>query len=151
MSFVYVISHRGYDAPPQGMPEVLAKTNDEEEAKHLLCWAKMIDFNYCISIGVTTPIFKRRLSKDALASMRLKRLKRRLEQKYGLFYDDFLEDELNKWPEYYAGERACCDDEGNGADVNEVMDAEHARAFPLRRMPFISEHINKITKFHVLQ
>ena len=49
---------------------------------------------------------RRKLSKEGLASVRQKRLRRRLERKFPLFADALFEEELAKKPEFFAGERA---------------------------------------------
>lgn len=45
----------------------------------------------------------KKLPQDKLASVRQKRLRRRMEEKYPLFAEQFIDEEMQKRPEFYAG------------------------------------------------
>ena len=46
---------------------------------------------------------KKKLSKEAIASSRTKRMKTKILKKYGFFCDEFIQRELNERPSYYQG------------------------------------------------
>lgn len=59
--------------------------------------------HYCVYIqAINTPM--KGYKKETLSNIRKKRAFRRIQKKYPLFIDEFLKEELDKKPEYYAGE-----------------------------------------------
>ena len=144
MSAVYYVSFMGNGEPPDNLPKRFGITDNREKALGLVLWAKLIDFRFVL--GVESQVKKRKpLSQESLSKIRLSKLKRKLEEKYGLFYEEFLERELKARPDFYAGKRPELDD----TKSESVMPFEEAERFLLRRLPFISEHINKLTAFHL--
>ncbi|MBI4671036.1 MAG: hypothetical protein HY741_05145 [Chloroflexi bacterium] len=94
-----------YDPPPSGL-EVLARifvpghnTRPPEELKAI---KYSLGGGYGVTwCAMTEPMRQR--SPEVLANMRRKRLSRRMNAKAPLFADFFIEQELARKPEYYAG------------------------------------------------
>ena len=96
-----------YTNPPDGVrvvKEIFIPIDDEScrqmprEIEEML----VIGSGYCHTIRAITP-FPRERSREALASLRQKRLRRRVEEKYPLYADQFIEEELRKKADYYDG------------------------------------------------
>ena len=57
---------------------------------------------YCVAItAICTP--SKQLSKEALASVRRKRLERKVKNKFPLFAEQMIADEINRNPDYFKG------------------------------------------------
>lgn len=96
-----------YKDPPNGQPRVLAEvylpysewpqpTPPEIEA----VWKPGSGYSIYITFLSQPP---KQMNKEALASVRLKRLRRRIEKKYPLLADHVIAEEIAKKPEYYQG------------------------------------------------
>ena len=122
-----VIWSNPYTEPPPGEERVRAEKfvpyNSEfynrcppeiEEKKVLGKW--------CVTwSAVMAP--PRQLSEDTLKSVRRKRLKRRVESKYPLFADQFIQEEMEKKAEFYDGKT----DEKIQAAKDNVLELERER------------------------
>ena len=104
-----------YDDPPKGLPRIKAemfetieqrKTRMNNGESPIPTWFsdlhKIGDHYSIYSQAICTPM--RQLNKAALSSIRIKKATRRIQKKYPLLVDGFLKEELDKKPEYYAGE-----------------------------------------------
>lgn len=58
-------------------------------------------YSVCWTPVVTSP---KRLPEDKLALVRQKRLRRRMEKRYPLLAEQFIEEEMKKRPKFYAGQ-----------------------------------------------
>jgi hypothetical protein len=98
-----------FKKPPAGQAEVLAESFQLPDSSY---WSKHppeIDAaypgpgkGYCISWrAISEPV--KPITKEQLANIRTKRLKRRLMKKYPLFWKALFEDEVSKKADYYAG------------------------------------------------
>lgn len=98
-----------YSEPPAGRPRVLSEIFrhcDDPEARK-----SPAEFDQLHSLGdgysnylcfpALAPM--RELPAASLASVRRKRVTRRIEKKYPLFAGEFVKQELDRQPEYYAG------------------------------------------------
>jgi hypothetical protein len=100
-----------YTNPPEGMPRILAEffyNNDDPRSR--LLPSEVNDFYtkhnlqgngygiYWQSVHI-----QKTLDQGKLASIRKKRLQRRMSEKYPLFAAQFIAEELEKKPEYYSG------------------------------------------------
>ena len=94
-----------YTDPPAGAPRILAEvfTLDRKPPKEYLDFPVSLGGGYCrTSAHVSPPA--RQLPAESLASVRQKRLARRVRKKAPLFADEFIRQELEAKPAYYAGE-----------------------------------------------
>ena len=94
-----------YDPPPSGL-EVLARIFVPGHSTRAPEALKAIKYSLGGGYGVTWCAMTepmRQRSPEVLASMRRKRLARRMNAKAPLFADFFVEQELARKPEYYAG------------------------------------------------
>ncbi len=103
-----------YSDPPGGLPRIKAEmfeTCEQRQARMTggepsipqwfsdLC---VIGDHYCVTCqAICTP--PKVLPESSLAVVRQKRLKRRIEKKYPLFAQEFVGQEIERKPEYYAG------------------------------------------------
>lgn len=94
--------HRLSEDPSSKLPKRLCMTPDEGAAKHLREIALRISLGWNIVTCVHVPPAKK-LSKEALASSRTKRMKTRIRKKYGFFAEDFIAEELAAKPSYFQG------------------------------------------------
>ncbi len=94
--------------PPEGKPQCLGQRVVRYDGPwgHT-CPPELADlhqlgdgYGVCVTFVSRPP---RMLSQQALASVRLKRLRRRVERKYPLFVEQIIADELARKPDYYAG------------------------------------------------
>lgn len=81
--------HRLSEDPNSKLPKRLCMTPDEGAAKHLRELALRISLGWNIATRVHVPPAKK-MSKEALASSRTKRMKTRIRKKYGFFAEDFI-------------------------------------------------------------
>jgi hypothetical protein len=95
-----------YTNPPEGQPRVLAERFYPMGHACLRNSPPELDAmrrpGYAIYWAAVNSL-PRQLSQDKLAVTRQKRLRRRMEQKYPLFADWMIEQELLKKPSFYAG------------------------------------------------
>lgn len=98
-----------YKNPPDGMKDILCESFQPPGSVY---WSKHppeIDAaypgfgkGYCITwSAISKP--PKALSPDALASVRRKRLERRVRKKYPLFAEMMIQEEMEKKPDYYNG------------------------------------------------
>ena len=111
--FYYVIRWNGR-TPLNGKPEIKAEYYETEEqckqrrmVENSLCPLKILS-QYVIGEGYQFEIRHiskptRQITKETLASIRRKRLVRKINKKYPLFADEFIADELEKKQNYYEG------------------------------------------------
>lgn len=59
---------------------------------------------YCVTWELVTQKPIRRWSREAKAAARRRNLRKRVEEKFPLFADDFISAEIERRPRYYAGE-----------------------------------------------
>ena len=105
-----------YSDPPGGLPKIMAEmyeTLDQREHRREIgeygngvppsfSALHKIGDGYCVCItSVSTP--SKPYSQKTLASVRLKRITRRLSKKYPLIADELIADEIKKKPEYFSG------------------------------------------------
>jgi len=116
VGYLYQIKwHSPYTDPPEGQPRIKAEMFESIEQrkartaigedpfpKSLSRLSNIGDGYGCYISGVSTPT--KTISKDALISVRKKRLERRIKNKYPLLADEMIKDELSKKPDYYQGE-----------------------------------------------
>jgi len=104
-----------YTAPPDRKPRVIAEMFETIEQRsrrmknggrafpaELASLHQLGDGYFCTTTAICTP--HKSLTKESLAEVRLKRLKRRIQKKYPLFADQFIAEAIENKPEYYAGE-----------------------------------------------
>jgi len=93
-----------YTEPPDGAPRVLAEvfTLDREPPDDFKRFEYTPGGGYSYFIQHVTPPLKQ-LPPKTLASVRRKRVERRIRRKYPLLADYLLEEEIAKKPDYYAG------------------------------------------------
>ncbi|MBN1535218.1 MAG: hypothetical protein JW908_00695 [Anaerolineales bacterium] len=104
-----------YTDPPEGKPRVIAEmfetikqrknrvaNGDEYFPRQLSALHTLGDGYGCHISAVSTP--HKKLPKDTLAEVRKKRIKRRMQKKYPMLADILVAEEMEKKPEYYAGE-----------------------------------------------
>jgi hypothetical protein len=131
VGFRYTVEwYTQYSEPPAGMPRVKAETFEtiehrdarmaeggqsvppEIEALHT------IGDHYAVTIqAVWTP--SKQLPAATLAGIRKKRIQRRIEKKYPMFAEQFVEKAVSDNPSYFAGQTR--------ADLQEAHDAEIVR------------------------
>jgi hypothetical protein len=135
-----------YTSPPDGLPRVRAEVFFP--AKHPNygfgnCPAELRDQHvpgsgWCICGGaVTTP--PKELNQAALASVRRKRLARRVAAKYPLLAEQIIEEEIAKRPAYYAG----VTDEDIKAQRDEALQQHAAHLQPLIETPGVIHRYDK--------
>jgi len=113
--FRYTIQwHSPHTEPPDGQPRVKAEMFEtteqrrEREARGERTppeWFRelhKIGDGYCIGVQHISPP-PRQLPRETLASVRRKRLRRRIEKKYPLFAEQMIAEEMAKKPAYYDG------------------------------------------------
>ena len=98
MSGLYQAIRLGRDMRPCN-GEVLAEGPTPESVEHLWQPGRVV---IAWSANEGPP---RRLSQDSLASVRQKRLRRRLEKKHPLFADELFAREIEARPDHFAGIR----------------------------------------------
>jgi len=110
MGFLYQLRwYTPYSEPPDGMPRVLAEFYDPQDqprkTSELLDLLSLhtIGDGYTLYIQYVPEAPVKEMDKEKLASIRKKRLKRRLQAKYPLFAEQFEQEEMAKRAEYYEG------------------------------------------------
>ena len=96
-----------YTNPPNGvrvMKEIFIPIEDEScrQTPREIEETMVIGSGYCHTIRAITA-FPREMSRETLANVRRKRLRRRVEEKYPLFAEQFIEEELRRKADYYNG------------------------------------------------
>ena len=88
---------------PDAYPEVLF-LGERGAAERVLVETKLLpDAHYVLTVK-TRSAPHRYASREAVAAMRRSKMERRIRKKYGdLFADDFIREELNARPDYFAG------------------------------------------------
>jgi hypothetical protein len=101
-----------YTTPPDGMPRLRAEVffpvghPNFKQCPTELSSQRVLGSPWVITWSpVSAPI--KPLSQEALASVRRKRLARRVKAKYPLLADQIIAEELAKKPDYYAGITRC--------------------------------------------
>ena len=95
-----------YTDPPGGMPRVMAeiflKSENGEGARipQMMMELHEPGCGFCVSVRAIRPP-KKGFTPEALASVRQKRLRRRLEKKYPLFADQMFDEAINERPAYF--------------------------------------------------
>ena len=92
------------------LPKRLCMTPDEGAARHIRDLAMRFSLGWNVSLIIQSPLPKR-LSMQALASSRTKRMKTKIRKKYGFFAEEFIAEELAAKPSYYRGFSAIFYDE----------------------------------------
>ena len=92
------------------LPKRLCMTPDEGAARHIRDLAMRFSLGWNVSLIIQSPPPKR-LSMQALASSRTKRMKTKIRKKYGFFAEEFIAEELAAKPSYYRGFSAIFYDE----------------------------------------
>jgi len=101
----YSLAWRRPDLPPPG-PRILlamlvprgARCPPEIEA----AWKPGAGYAICWELVTQRPI--RRWSREAKAKARIRNLRQRMERRYPLFAETFIQEELERRPGYYAAE-----------------------------------------------
>jgi len=122
--------HSPYTQPPDGQPRVMVEMfesieqrkarmdNGEMSTPEVINALHRIGDGYCIvSQAVCMPI--KQMNKDSLAIIRQKRIKRRIQKKYPLFAEEFIQQEIAKKPDYYLGETCQDLEEGYKQAIDE--------------------------------
>lgn len=104
-----------YTEPPEGKPLVIAEMFETIEQRkqrvnggdgyfpeRLSAMCELGSGYGCHITAITTP--HKKLPKVTLAEVRKKRIKRRMQAKYPMLADIFVAEEIERKPEYYAGE-----------------------------------------------
>lgn len=88
---------------PDAYPEVLF-IGSRKSAESVLAETKLLpDAHYILTVKIQSSP-RRYASREAVASMRQAKLKKRIQKKCGeLFADDFIAEELKARPDYYSG------------------------------------------------
>lgn len=109
LGFVHSLEwHSPYTSPPEGRPKVLVEKFIPVEDEGCRQMPREIEeayqsgngYSYCIRAVKAIP---RKLDPEVLSSLRQKRLKRRLEEKYPLLADQLFDQELKRNRSYYEG------------------------------------------------
>jgi len=132
VGFRYTIEwHTPYSEPPEGLPRIKAEVFESLEKRNArmaeggssvplaLEALHTIGDGYCVTIqSVVTP--SRQLPPATLAGIRKKRTRRRIEKKYPMFAEQFIEESMVNNPSYFAGQtRADLQEAHNAAIVQE--------------------------------
>lgn len=127
-----------YREPPNGLhvlAEVFRSNNtlNSREVPQEFCNLHKLGDGYGNSFTFLSCTVKK-LPKETLSSIRKKRLIRRMEKKYPLFAEQFIQEEISLKQDYYAGETRA-DLEANRDALNKL---EH------ERIEFLTQHIGKV-------
>ena len=107
VGFLYRLEwNNPYTNPPGGLPRVMAeiylRSENGEGARipQVLMDLHKPGCGFCVSVRAISPPGKG-LGPETLASVRRKRLRRRLEKKYPLFADQMFDEAINERPAYF--------------------------------------------------
>lgn len=103
----YSLAWRRPDIPPPGprvLKAMLVPRGDPCPPEILKLWVPGAGYSIGWELVTQQPI--KRWSREAKSKARIRNLRRRLEQKFPLFAESFIEEELQRRPAYYAAEEA---------------------------------------------
>ena len=101
----YSLAWRRPDLPPPGprvLKAVLVPRGERCPSEIEALWKPGAGYAICWELVTQQPI--RRWSREAKSRARIRNLRRRMESKYPLFAETFIQDELQRRPGYYAAE-----------------------------------------------
>jgi hypothetical protein len=145
VGFRYTVEwHTEYSEPPEGLPRIKAEVFESLEKRNArmaeggpsvpsaLEALHTIGDGYCVTIqAVVTP--SRQLPPATLAGIRKKRTQRRIEKKYPMFAEQFIEEAVVNNPSYFSGQTR--------KDLQKEHDAEI-----IREQEFYNRYLAEIEK-----